>query len=90
LPAVAAAIGHKAKILFDSGVSRGLDIARALALGADFVLMGRAFMYGVAALGARGGDHTFEILRADLHNNMIQVGCATLAELAQRQPAAAI
>lgn len=84
LPAIAAAVGERAKILFDSGARGGLDIARAIALGADFVLLGRAFMYGVAALGKRGGDHVAEILIADLQNNMAQVGCATLAELADR------
>ncbi len=84
LPAIAGAVGDRAKILFDSGVQSGLDIARALALGADFVLLGRAFMYGVAALGKRGGDHTAEILIADLKNNMMQLGCSSVGELAER------
>ena len=61
LPAIAHAVGTRAKVLFDSGVCGGLDIARALALGADFVLLGRAFMYGVAALGRRGGDHVAQL-----------------------------
>ncbi|MBT3342619.1 MAG: alpha-hydroxy-acid oxidizing protein [Gemmatimonadetes bacterium] len=85
LPQIAAAVGERAKILFDSGARGGLDIARALALGADFVLLGRAFMYGVAALGRRGGDHVAEILTADLSNNMTQLGCRALAELRQRR-----
>ena len=85
LPAIAQAVGQRAAILFDSGVRGGLDIARALALGAHFVLLGRAFMYGVAALGRRGGDHVAELLKADLINNMVQLGCATLAELRNRQ-----
>ena len=62
----------------------GFDIARAIALGADFVLLGRAFMYGVAALGKRGGDHATAVLTADLKNNMMQLGCATLGELPDR------
>lgn len=87
LPAIAEAVGQRTKILFDSGVRGGLDIARALALGADFVLMGRAFMYGVAALGRRGGDHVAELLKADLINNMTQLGCATLDQLRARRSA---
>ena len=87
LPGIARAVGDRAKILFDSGVRGGLDIARALALGADFVMLGRAFMFGVAALGRRGGDHAAEILIQDLKNNMTQLGCATLAELADRTSA---
>ena len=54
------------------------------ALGADFVLLGRAFMSGVAALGDAGGEHVVEILTADLKNNMTQLGCSTLAELSDR------
>jgi L-lactate dehydrogenase (cytochrome) len=68
-------------VVFDSGLRGGLDIARALALGADFCLLGRAFMYGVAALGARGGDHTAELLIDDLKNVMAQLGCRSLREL---------
>ncbi|MGK0172158.1 MAG: L-lactate dehydrogenase (cytochrome), partial [Gammaproteobacteria bacterium] len=55
--------------------------ARALALGADFVLLGRAFMFAVAALGEQGADHAVRILREDLANNMSNLGCATLDEL---------
>jgi L-lactate dehydrogenase (cytochrome) len=84
LPEIVEAVGDRAKILFDSGVRSGLDIARAIALGADFVLLGRAFMYGVAALGERGGDHVAELLMADLKNNMIQLGCARLDEIHSR------
>ena len=87
LPAIAHAVGTRTKVLFDSGVRGGLDIARALALGADFVLLGRAFMYGVAALGRRGGDHVAQLLEADLINNMIQLGCATTAQLRERRSA---
>lgn len=84
LPAIARAVDGRIKVLFDSGVRNGLDIARALALGADFVLLGRAFMLGVAALGQRGGDHVAEILRADLICNMSQLGCKKLDEIATR------
>ena len=84
LPGISSAVGDRAVILFDSGVRGGLDIARALALGADFVMLGRAFMYGLSALGRKGGDHVARILVEDLKNNMTQLGCRTLAELPSR------
>jgi isopentenyl diphosphate isomerase/L-lactate dehydrogenase-like FMN-dependent dehydrogenase len=81
LPRLAEIVDGKAPIIFDSGVRTGLDIARALALGADFVLCGRAFMYGVAALGSRGGDLVAQMLLEDFKNNMIQLGCRTIQDL---------
>lgn len=84
LPAVAQAVAGRAKVLLDSGVRSGMDIARALALGADFVMLGRAFMFGTAALGERGGLHTENLLRQDLLNVMSNLGCRDVAQLAQR------
>ena len=84
LPAVAAAVRGRAPVLFDSGVRSGLDVARAIALGADFVLLGRAFMYGVAALGERGGAHVADVLSADLENVLGQLGCKNPLELRSR------
>ena len=81
LPAIVKTIQGKVPILFDSGVRTGLDAMRALHLGADFVLAGRPFIYGVAALGKFGGDHVANILIDDLKNNMVQLGVGNLAEL---------
>ncbi len=81
LPAIVEVAKGKAAVLFDSGVRSGLDIMRALALGADFVLLGRAFQYGVAALGQPGCDLVTEILIADLKNNMSQTGCESLKDI---------
>ena len=81
LPEIVNAVKGRIAILFDSGVRSGLDVLRALYLGADFVLLGRAFLYGVAALGKYGGDHVAEILTGDLKNNMIQLGITSLKEL---------
>ncbi len=81
LPAIVKVVGGKTKIIFDSGVRTGLDIMRALHLGADFVLLGRGFVYGVAALGEYGGDHVTEILMEDLKNNMVQFGVESIGNL---------
>ena len=81
LPEIVDAVGGTTTIILDSGVRTGLDIVRAIALGADFVLLGRAFLYGVAALGRRGADHVFRLLKEDATNNMTQLGVASLDAL---------
>ena len=81
LPLIAKKLKGKIPILFDSGVRSGLDIIKALVLGADFVFLGRPFIYGVAALGKFGGDLVNEILLADLHTNLMQMGVKNIAEL---------
>lgn len=84
LPSVRAALGPEVPVIFDSGLAGGLDILRALALGADFVFLGRAFMYAVAAFGARGIDHAVHILREDMTANMAQIGARSFADLPAR------
>lgn len=81
LPDIAKAVSGKTTILMDSGVRTGLDILRALALGADFVLAGRPFLYGAAAFGQAGGELIADILKADLENNMIQLGMDKIPDL---------
>jgi L-lactate dehydrogenase (cytochrome) len=66
---------NQATILMDSGIRSGPDIARTLATGADFTMLGRTFMYGTAALGSRGGDHTIAILKRQLQQVMEQLCC---------------
>ena len=78
LHAIADAVNGQVPILFDSGVRTGLDVMKALYLGADFVLAGRPFVCGVAALGNYGGDHVANILIDDLKNNMVQLGVKNL------------
>jgi L-lactate dehydrogenase (cytochrome) len=68
-------------LIFDSGIEGGLDILRAMALGADFIMLGRAFHFALAALGAPGPRHLVEILRQDLIANMGQLGAADLSDL---------
>jgi len=81
LPAIVKEVNGKVPIIFDSGVTTGLDIMRAVYLGADFVMAGRAFIAAVAALGKYGGDHAAHIFMDDLQNNMVQLGVANLEEL---------
>ena len=79
LPKVRAAT--KLPLIFDSGVETGLDILRARALGADFVMLGRAFHFALGALGAPGVDHLIDILAKDLTANMSQLGARDLNSL---------
>jgi isopentenyl diphosphate isomerase/L-lactate dehydrogenase-like FMN-dependent dehydrogenase len=81
LPHIRKAVGPDVPLIADSGVRSGLDIARMLALGADFVMMGRPFLFAVAALDHLGGDHVMGILKAELQCTMGQLGCATVKDL---------
>ncbi|WP_164659568.1 alpha-hydroxy acid oxidase [Tropicibacter sp. Alg240-R139] len=81
LPKIRAAVGPDMPLIYDSGVAWGLDIMRALAKGADFVMVGRAFQYAVAAFGSKGIDHLVHILRADIQANMSQLGIEKMGQL---------
>jgi L-lactate dehydrogenase (cytochrome) len=67
----------KIKVMIDSGLRSGPDVARAMATGAEFTFMGRTFMYSVAALGNKGGDHAIAILKTQLQQVMEQLCCKT-------------
>ncbi|MBV6441268.1 MAG: alpha-hydroxy-acid oxidizing protein [Haliscomenobacteraceae bacterium CHB4] len=69
------------KIMMDSGIRSGPDIARTLARGAEFAFLGRSFMYGVAALGKEGAQHTISILKVQLKQVMEQICCAKVEDL---------
>lgn len=72
--------GKQLKIMIDSGLRSGPDIARCLATGAEFTFMGRPFMYGAAALGNSGGDHTISILKVQLRQVMEQLCCEKIED----------
>ncbi|HRQ52485.1 MAG TPA: alpha-hydroxy acid oxidase, partial [Agriterribacter sp.] len=80
LTSIAARYGDKIKVMMDSGLRSGPDIARALASGAQFTFLGRSFMYGVAALGKAGGNHTVSILKTQLQQVMEQICCASVSD----------
>ncbi len=83
LPEIAAEKSNMA-ILFDSGIRRGIDVIKALALGADFVFAGRPFLYA-AALGEEAGvTHAINLLSEEVYRNIAQLGCNNLDDLASR------
>ena len=81
LTELAKKFGQRTTVMIDSGLRAGPDVACALASGAKFAFMGRSFMYGVAALGKAGGDHTMTMLKRQLKQVMEQVGCERVADL---------
>ena len=81
LAQVRRSVGLQYPLLVDGGFRSGGDIATAIALGADFVLLGRPFMFGMAALGRLGAEHVMELLREELLNAMYQLGCTTVSRL---------
>ncbi|HEY1188703.1 MAG TPA: alpha-hydroxy acid oxidase [Gemmata sp.] len=81
LLAIAAKYRGKIKLMIDSGLQTGPDIARALACDADFTFLGRTFMYSVAALGKAGGQHAIAMLKVQLTQVMDQLCCHRVADL---------
>ena len=81
LPEIAEAVGERATIILDSGIRRGSDIAKALALGAKAVLTGRATLYGTAVGGADGALRAISLLRNEFDKTMAYTGCNTVDEL---------
>ena len=75
LTRLARRFGDRTTLMLDSGLRSGPDIACALASGARFGFLGRSFMYGVAALGGKGGDHTMTMLKRQLRQVMEQLAC---------------
>lgn len=84
LPPIAAQVQGRVPLLLDSGVRRGTDILKAVALGAAAVLIGRPYVFGLAAAGAPGVAHVIQILRAELEVAMGLTGCRNLAGITRR------
>ncbi|SDQ81984.1 alpha-hydroxy acid oxidase [Flagellimonas zhangzhouensis] len=83
LSRIAAKYKDQITVMMDSGMRSGPDMARALASGAEFTFMGRSFMYGAAAMGKKGGDHTMTILKVQLQQIMDQLCCENIEDLHQ-------
>ena len=81
LTALAKEFKGKTTLMMDSGIRSGVDIASSLASGADFTFLGRAPMYGVCAMGEKGGDQALSILKRQLQQVMEQVGCEKVEDL---------
>jgi L-lactate dehydrogenase (cytochrome) len=81
LPNIRKKVGTKFPIIIDSGFYSGQDITKGLILGADFVMTGRPFIIGLAALGAKGANHVHDILKDELSNIMEQICAANIEEL---------
>jgi len=81
LPEVVSAVHGNVEVLMDGGIRRGSDIAKAIAMGAQAVLVGRAYGYGLAAAGGPGVSRAIEILRTELARTLKLLGCSSVAEL---------
>jgi isopentenyl diphosphate isomerase/L-lactate dehydrogenase-like FMN-dependent dehydrogenase len=81
LPEVLDAVGDRVEVLVDSGVRRGVDVARALAVGARAVLIGRPYLYGVAAAGQAGVERVLSVLATELRHTLTLLGVADVSDL---------
>jgi len=81
LPKISKAVDKKMKVFLDGGIRRGSDILKAIALGADAVMIGRPIMYGLATAGALGVAHTLKILQEELEASMVFTGCKDIEKI---------
>ena len=84
LPEIVTAVGSRLPIIIDSGFRRGTDVVKALALGAQAVMLGRAMLYGLIAGGQPGVERALEIFTSEIERVLGQLGCNSVAELAPR------
>jgi L-lactate dehydrogenase (cytochrome)/glycolate oxidase len=81
LPAVAEAVGDEIEVLLDGGVRRGSDVVKALALGAKAVMIGRAYLWGLAANGQAGVENVLDILRSGIDSALLGLARSSVREL---------
>jgi isopentenyl diphosphate isomerase/L-lactate dehydrogenase-like FMN-dependent dehydrogenase len=81
LPEIVRAVGDRTTVIFDSGIRRGSDVVKALALGAKMVLIGRSTLYGTAAGGEAGAKRALDIYRGEISRAMAQISCNKVSEI---------
>ncbi|MGW4339750.1 pre-mycofactocin synthase MftD [Rhodococcus koreensis] len=81
LPAVSDAVGDQIEVLLDGGIRRGSDVVKALALGADAVMIGRAYLWGLAANGQAGVENVLDILRMGIDSALLGMGHSSIQDL---------
>jgi len=81
LPGIAKAVGSQVEVLIDGGIRRGSDVVKALALGARAVMIGRAYLWGLAAAGQPGVENVLDLLRGGIDSTLLGLGCSSIAEL---------
>jgi isopentenyl diphosphate isomerase/L-lactate dehydrogenase-like FMN-dependent dehydrogenase len=81
LPAIAEAVGGQVEVLLDGGIRRGGDVVKAVALGAKAVMIGRAYLWGLAAAGQAGVENVLDIMRAGIESALVGLGRPSTAEL---------
>ncbi|MCW2799460.1 MAG: mftD, partial [Aeromicrobium sp.] len=81
LPAVADAVGDQIEVLLDGGIRRGSDVVKAVALGARAVMIGRAYLWGLAANGQPGVENVLDILRSGIDSALLGLGVSSIHEL---------
>jgi heme/flavin dehydrogenase (mycofactocin system) len=81
LPAIAAAVGSDIEVLLDGGVRRGADVVKAVALGARAVMIGRAYLWGLAANGQAGVENVLDILRMGIDSSLLGMGVASIHDV---------
>jgi heme/flavin dehydrogenase (mycofactocin system) len=84
LPGIAAAVGGQVEVLLDGGIRRGGDVVKALALGARAVMIGRAYLWGLAAAGQAGVENVLDIMRGGIDSALLALGHSSIAELTPR------
>jgi isopentenyl diphosphate isomerase/L-lactate dehydrogenase-like FMN-dependent dehydrogenase len=81
LPVIAGAVGDQVEVLLDGGIRRGSDVVKALALGARAVMIGRAYLWGLAANGQAGVENVLDLLRGGIDSAVLGLGHASIHDL---------